>query len=82
MGKHISSTHLSSTLTLSECTDGFWLHDKTRGMNLAMRSKTTTDAFVEALSYYQNRLQKVEQEYRELRSKVDAFVAQFAEDED
>lgn len=37
MGKHINSTKLTETLTLSECSDGFWLYDKTRGMNLSMR---------------------------------------------
>lgn len=42
MGKHINSTKLTETLTLSECSDGFWLYDKTRGMNLSMRAKNDT----------------------------------------
>jgi hypothetical protein len=81
MGKAYSSTELSKTLTLSECSDGYWLYDTTRGMNLSMRAKTPTDAFVEALTYYQGRLQEVEQEHRSLKTKVDAFVSQVAEDE-
>lgn len=79
---------LSETLTLCEYTNprngsfGFWLYDKTRGMNLSMREKTAEDAFVEALTYYQERLSKVEQDYKSLQTKVNVFVAQFAEDED
>ena len=82
MGKTISSTVLSETLCISECTDGFWLYDKTRGMNLAMRAKTKDDAFVRALEYYQDRLTRVEAEYKLLKSKVDSFVEQFIEDEE
>ena len=82
MGKVISSTVLSSKLNLSEQTDGFWLWDETRGMNLSMRAKTAQDAFVEALTYYQNRLSKVEGELKELTLKVDAFVNQFKEEDD
>lgn len=76
---------LSSTLSLCEFksggNQGFWLYDKTRGMNLAMRAKTETEAFVKALHYYQRRLIEVEQSYKGLSSKVDAFVAQFVEEE-
>lgn len=81
MGKTISSTELSPTLVLSECTDGFWLYDKTRGMNLSMRAKTPTDAFVEALTYYQRRLSELERAYWDMKDKVDAFVSQFKGDE-
>lgn len=79
---------LSDTLTLCEFTSprngsfGFWLYDKTRGMNLSMRAKTQTDAFVEALGYYQKRLSSVEKSYADLQSRVDAFVCQFKEDEE
>ena len=79
-----NSWKLSETLTLCEFKTGgslgFWLYDKTRGMNLAIRAKTSQDAFVEALTYYQKRLSKVEQDHRELREKVDAFVSQFTEE--
>lgn len=77
-----SHEKLSDTLTLTNSTDGFWLYDKTRGMNLAMHAKTSTAAFVEALTYYQERLGKVEQEHASLTAKVDVFVAQFVEDDD
>lgn len=79
MAKPISITKLSGTLTLSEGTDGLWLWDETRGMNLSMCAKSSTDAFVEALTYYQDRLARVEQEHAALRAKVDAFLGQFVE---
>jgi hypothetical protein len=62
------------TLSLTECRDGFWLYDTTRGMNLAMREKTKDEAFFKALKYYQERLLKVEAELKELNKKVDSFV--------
>lgn len=80
--KPISSIQLSETLNLSECRDGFWLYDTTRGMNLAMRAKTKDAAFLEALDYYQERLSQVEREYADLSAKINAFVEQFASDED
>ncbi len=81
MSKPIVRVDLSPTLGMSEYPQesghrGFWLYDTTRGMNLSMRAKTPQDAFVEALHYYQRRLQEVEQAYKELSAKVDAFVAQ------
>lgn len=78
----INTTKLSETLTLSECHDGFWLYDKTRGMNLSMRAKTPTDAFVKALTHYQRTLSDVETAHRELRGLVDAFVSNFTDDEE
>lgn len=82
MGKHLESVNLSETLTLSTCTDGFWLYDETRGMNLAMRASSPQEAFVEALTYYQERLSKLEGEYKTLNHKVQEFVSQFSDDED
>jgi hypothetical protein len=82
MGKLISTTELSETLSISEQTDGFWLWDATREMNLSMRAKSVQEALVEALTYYQKRLAQVEQEHASLSNKVDAFVSQFIEDED
>jgi hypothetical protein len=78
----INHVQLTETLGLTERPDGFWLYDKTRGMNLSMRAKTPQDAFVEALSYYQRRLAEVEAKHRELETKVNAFVEQFIEQED
>jgi hypothetical protein len=76
-----SITHLSDTLHLADCHDGFWLYDDTRGMNLSMRAKTTEEAFVEALTYYQRRLKEVEGYYSSLKSRVDLFVESFVEED-
>lgn len=78
---------LSETLSLCEYQNpknghfGFWLYDETRGMNLAIRAKTSQDAFVKALHYYQSRLTEVEQEHKALKDKVDKFVEQFIEED-
>lgn len=77
MSKHIHTDKLTPTLRLSECTDGFWLYDTTRGMNLSMRAKTPQDAFVECITYYQKRLSHVETAHRDLSAKVNNFVEQF-----
>jgi hypothetical protein len=82
VSKVISSTRLTPTLELTECKDGFWLYDTTRGMNLAMKAKTAQDAFVKALEYYQGRLLEIEKAHAELSQKVDAFVSQFQDDTD
>lgn len=81
MAKTLNITDLSDTLHLAECTDGFWLYDDTRGMNLAMKAKTEREAFCDALKYYQRRLKEVENNYNSLKAKVDHFVGQFEEDE-
>lgn len=82
MSKVLSHTVLSSELAISECSDGFWLYDETRGMNLAMRAKTEQEAFVNALEYYQHRLKEVESAHQCLNKRVQEFVSQFQEDED
>lgn len=69
-------------LTLISRLDGFWLWDVTRGMNLAMKAKTEQLAFVEALTYYQKRLQKVETELSQLENKVSLFVNSILPNED
>jgi len=61
---------------------GFWLYDTTRGFNLAMRAKSETDAFVDALHYYQKRLTEIEKAHNDLERKVDNFVSQFVEEEE
>ena len=81
MGKLISSTTLSDTLEVSECSDGIWLWDKTQQMNLSLRAKSVTDALVEAVHYYQRRLAIEKQEHTSLKAKVDSFLSQFPEDE-
>lgn len=82
MGKFIASVLETDTIKLSQQTDGYWLWDETRGMNLAMYAKTPEAAFVKALEYYQNRLLTVESKYNSLQTKVDQFVSQFTEDEE
>jgi len=72
----------NDTLTLTECKDGFWLYDTTRGMNLAMRAKTEQEAFIKALEYYQKRLTTVETDFKVLDSKVNAFLENIIVDED
>jgi hypothetical protein len=51
-------------------------------MNLSIRAKTETEAFVDALGYYQKRLGEVERAYNCLQNKVDNFVSQFVEEEE
>lgn len=68
-----SELSLSPTLELTECKDGWWLYDETRGMNLSMRAKSKDAAFVEALEYYQKRVKEVESAYNSLSDKVNTF---------
>ena len=88
MVKHLSSQKLSETLSLSKCTTSgdyrgpFWLYDYTRGMNLSMGANNPQDAFVEALTYYQERLLETEKELSELKEKVNNFIEQFKDNED
>ena len=85
---HISHIQLSETLGLTEChptanhKGAYWLYDKTQCINLAMGAQTPQDAFVEALTYYQERLRQVQTEYRNLQEKVDSFLVQFQDDEE
>lgn len=81
MAKVIASESLSNTIGLTQCADGWWLYDETRGMNLAMRAASRESALFKALEYYQNRLATVEAEHNALSQKVDAFVSQFIEDD-
>ena len=47
-----------------------------------MQAESEEAAFVEALEYYQERLQEVENDYNNLKAKVDHFVGEVAEDEE
>ena len=82
MSKVISYKALTKSLSISECTNGFWLYDETRGMNLAMQEKTAEAAYLKAQEYYQERLKEVENNYQNLKEKVDHFVGQFVDDDD
>jgi len=81
MGKAIRNVFKNDTLSLVECTDGYFLYDTVVGMNIAMRSKTEQDACIEALLYYQRRLQEVKSDYEDLNNKVESFLCQFDRDE-
>ena len=84
----ISTVKLSDTLTLSQChrhddkPAGFWLYDKTRGMNLALAEPTEIAALTEALTYYQKRLKRVSGEYKALYDKVSAFIVEVRGDDE
>lgn len=80
--KVISQEKLSDTLTLSKCTDGFWLWDDVYRGNLAIRSRTREAALLECIRYYQRRLPEVYNKLSSLQSKVDSFLVQFEDDSD
>lgn len=65
------------TLSLHECNDGYWLYDYVLGMNIGVRAKTEQDACIEALLYYQKRLEQVKKDYKNLEEKVNSFLSQF-----
>lgn len=72
----------NETITLTKCSKGFWLYDHTRGMNLSMGSSSENEAFVEAITYYQKRLMKVECDYKSLVNKVNNFITNVSSEED
>ncbi len=65
----------TETISLAECKDGYWLYDTTRGMNLAIREPTSEDAFIQALTYYQERLKIVESDLQELQNCIKQFYS-------
>ena len=73
---------LTDSLTMSECKDGYWLYDYTRGMNLSVKAKTQEDAFVEALTYYQRRTKKVEDELKKLNQSVSVFINSVSDEDE
>ena len=80
--KAIRTIKLTDTLALSECKNGWWLYDKVVGMNLGIRCKSPEAAFVEALTYYQERLTLAEGNLKSLSEKVEIFVDQFIPEDD
>ena len=82
MGKAIRAVFNLDTLSLTECTTGYYLYDYVLGMNIAMDAKTEQDACIEALLYYQKRLAEVKAEYDTLNNKVESFLSQFDNDDD
>lgn len=82
MGKAIRNVFKIETLSLVECTDGYYLYDTVIGMNLSMRAKTEQDACIEALLYYQKKLSISKSAYKDLNDKVDNFIYQFVDRQD
>lgn len=81
MSKFIRKVFNNDTLSLHECNDGYWLYDYVIGMNISMRAKTEQDAYIEALTYYQNKLKKSKEMYDNLYNKVQSFICQFDSEE-
>ncbi len=80
--KAIRSIKLTDTLTISECKDGYWLYDKTRGMNLSMKAKTEQDAYVDAITYYQKRCAEIEQKKKKLYDSVNNFIESLSDNDE
>lgn len=62
------------TLTLSQLSDGYWLWDETRQMNLSMHASSPQEAFIETICYYQRRVTEIQKELKTLKAQVEAFV--------
>lgn len=80
MAKFIKLVIETDGFTVSEYSDGYWLWDSYKEMNLSMHAKTSEEAFTEALEFYQERLAQVEKKHAELRAKVNGFLALFQTD--
>ena len=80
--KAIRSIKLTDTLTISECKDGYYLYDKTRGMNLAMRAETEQDAYVKAITYYQKRCAEIELKKKKLYDNVNNFIESLSDNDE
>lgn len=81
MSKVVRKVFKNDTLSLHECTDGYYLYDYVIGMNISMRAKTEQDAFIEALTYYQEKLKTSTKAYKDLYAKVESFICQFDTEE-
>ena len=77
MGKAIRNVFKVDTLCLTECTDGYYLHDTTVGINIAVHSKSEQEACIEAIRYYQKRFGDLKHDYNVLYDKVENFLSQF-----
>ena len=84
----ISHIQLSDTLGLTEChptadhKGPYWLYDECIGRNISMGAQTPQDAFVEGLTFYQERYAILKADYKELQEKVDSFLVQFQDGEE
>ena len=66
--------YINDKTHITECTDGFWLYDDYRGMNLAMRADSEKAALIKALEYYQHRLNEVEATNKHLNKQINAVL--------
>jgi len=82
MGKVIRNVFKSDTLTLTECTDGYYLWDKVAGFNIAIHAKSEQQALIDGLDYYQRYHSKLQKEHKELINKVESFLCKFERDDD
>ena len=82
MGKAIKYVFKLDKISLTECTDGYYLYDYVVGMNISMRAKTEQDACIEALLWYQKKLVDAKLDYKILNDKVESFLSQFDIEED
>jgi len=82
MGKAIRNVFKTDTLTLTECTDGYYLWDKVAGFNITIHAKSEQQALIEGIEYYQRYHSKLQKEHKELSNKVDSFLSQFERDDD
>ncbi len=82
MGKAIRNVFKTNTLTLTECTDGYYLWDNVAGFNITIHAKSEQQALIEGLEYYQRYHSKLKKDYKELNDKVENFLSQFERDND
>ena len=71
--KHIRIVK-TKNLNLSRGSDGYWLYDEARGMNIAMRSNSERDACLDALRYYQFKVDALEKERKELKTALNKIT--------
>lgn len=82
----IAVTKLTDTLVLTEYgpeqtyKGPFWLYDEARRSILAIEAATPIAALTEGLTYYQDRLLKVEKAHDRLLKKVITFLTQLEEE--
>jgi hypothetical protein len=66
----------NDTFTLVEYSDGFYLFDNLRRVNVAMQAKSKEAAVLEALTYYQKQLKTAEETVTKLNRAVYSFWEQ------
>lgn len=82
MGKVIKNVFKTNTLTLTECTNGYYLWDTVAGFNISIHAKSEQQALIDGLEYYQRYHSKLKKEHKELNDKVENFLCQFDKEED